>query len=230
MKRLLILTAALSIALSSCNMRPKTAEITDIMGAEDIAAMTPDAVIEDLLAGNARFVANQELQRNGVEQVRLSAEQGQHPQAIVLSCIDARVPVEILFDKGVGDIFVTRVAGNVVSADILGSMEYACGHSTAKVVMILGHTNCGAVHSAVEGASGGNMTGMLAKIHPAISDCKSHGLEGHELEAAVVEQNVLNMIDTVRSESEELAHLEHEGHIKIIGAIFDLSTGLVTLL
>ncbi len=230
MKRLLILTAALSIALCSCNMRPQTAEITDIMGAEDIAAMTPDAVIEDLLAGNARFAANQELQRNGVEQVKLSAEQGQHPQAIVLSCIDARVPVEILFDKGVGDIFVTRVAGNVVSDDILGSMEYACGHSTAKVVMILGHTNCGAVHSAVEGASGGNMTGMLAKIHPAIDDCKSHGLEGHELESAVVEQNVRNMIDIVRTKSEELAHLEHEGRIKIIGAIFDLSTGLVTLL
>ncbi len=232
MKKSFIIASVVCMALCSCNMRPNASneEITDILGAEDIAAMTPDQVIEDLLAGNARFAANRELERNGVEQVRLSAVEGQHPQAIVLSCIDARVPVEILFDKGVGDIFVTRVAGNVVSDDILGSLEYACGHSTAKVVMILGHTNCGAVHSAVSGASGGNMTGMLAKIHPAIDHCRSCGLEGAELESAVVGQNVHNMIDIVRTGSEELAHLEHEGKIKIIGAIFDLSTGLVTIL
>ncbi len=230
MKKLFILTAAISLAVCSCNLRPNNTEITDILSAEDIAAMTPDSVITDLLAGNARFVNNQELQRNGVQQVKLSATEGQHPQAIVLSCIDARVPVEILFDKGVGDIFVTRVAGNVVSDDILGSLEYACGHSTAKVVMILGHTNCGAVHSAVSGATGGNMTDMLAKIHPAIHHCKACGLEGTELESAVVEKNVYNMIDIVRTQSEELAHLEHSGQIKIIGAIFDLSTGTVTLL
>ncbi len=229
MKKLFILTAVLIVAACS-NNRQKNTEIADVMTAEEISAMTPDQVIEDLLAGNARFVAHQELDRNGIEQVKVSAEEGQHPQAIVLSCIDSRVPVELLFDKGLGDIFVTRVAGNVVSGDILGSLEYACGHSTAKVVMVLGHTDCGAVHSAVLGASGGNMTEMLARIHPAIDECKSAGLDGEALEIAVVEENVYNMIDIIRTQSEELAHLEKEGKIKIIGAVFNLETGIVSLL
>ncbi len=232
MKKLFILTLAAGMAAFSCNQRGNSAseEITDVMNAEEIAAKTPDQVITDLLAGNARFAANTELERNGAAQVKESAEIGQHPQAIVLSCIDSRVPVELLFDMGVGDIFVTRVAGNVVSGDILGSLEYACGHSTAKVVMVLGHTDCGAVHSAVSGAEGGNMTGMLAKIHPAIDECRTSGLEGKALEAAVVKENVHNMIDIIRSESEELAHLEKEGRIKIIGALFNLETGVVSLL
>ncbi len=232
MKRLIILTLAASLAACSCNQRGKvvTEEITDVMNAGEIAAMTPDQVIKDLLDGNARFVAHNELERNGVAQVKESAESGQHPQAIVLSCIDSRVPVELLFDMGVGDIFVTRVAGNVVSGDILGSLEYACGHSTAKIVMVLGHTDCGAVHSAVSGAEGGNMTDMLAKIHPAIDECRTAGFEGEALEAAVVEHNVHNMIDIIRSESAELAHLEKEGRIKIIGAVFNLETGVVSLL
>ncbi len=231
MKNLPILAIALCIAVNSCNTQHNSSnkEITQILTAEDVAAMTPDSIIEDLLAGNERFVNHTELERNGITQVKVSAESGQHPQAIVLSCIDSRVPVELLFDKGVGDIFVTRVAGNVVSDDILGSLEYACGHSTAKVVMVLGHSNCGAVHSAVEGANGGNMTDMLAKIHPAVDSCKAMGLEHEALLARVVEHNVHNMIDLIREKSQELAHLEKEGKIAIVGAIFDLETGKVEL-
>ncbi len=232
MRKLLILTIAACMTLCACNSRvnvPKT-EITHVLEASDIEAMTPDNIIEDLLAGNARFVSHQELERNGVAQVKVSADKGQHPQAIILSCIDSRVPVELLFDKGVGDIFVTRVAGNVVSNDILGSMEYACGHSCAKVVMVLGHSDCGAVHAAVSGTEGGNMTEMLAKIHPAVETCKTSGLEGENLETAVVELNVRNMIDIIRSQSEELSHLEKEGKIKIVGAFFDLNTGKVSVL
>ncbi len=237
MRKLCIFTVITVMAASSCynrveNKENKTTveEITEVLSAEQISAMTPGQIIEDLLEGNARFIANRELERNGVAQVKLSAESGQHPQAIILSCIDSRVPVELLFDKGVGDIFVTRVAGNVVSGDILGSLEYACGHSTAKVVVVLGHTDCGAVHAAVSGEQGGNMTEMLARIHPAIEQCKASGAEGKQLEAAVVEQNVHNMMDLIRTQSEELKHLEKEGKIKIVGAIFDLSSGKISLL
>ncbi len=231
---------AMSMTLLSCDancgVKPAVnaesaacAEMTGVMTAEEVAAMTPEQVVEDLLAGNARFVNHQEWKRHGAAQVQASFESGQHPQTIILSCIDSRVPVELLFDKGFGDIFVTRVAGNVVSGDILGSMEYACGHSCAKVVMILGHSDCGAVHAAVSGADGGNMTAMLVKIHAAVDFCKTQGLEGEMLESAVVKQNVHNMMASVRAQSEELAHLEHEGKIKIVGAIFDLSTGKVAL-
>ncbi len=220
---------AMCMALMSCDTKDKEAELADVMTAEEVAAMAPEQIVQDLLAGNARFVEHRELRRHAVAQVRASAEKGQHPQAIVLSCIDSRVPVELLFDKGVGDIFVTRVAGNVISDDILGSMEYACGHSSAKVVMVLGHSDCGAVHAAVSGADGGNMSAMLAKIHPAIDSCRSQGLKDGSLEQAVVLQNVRNMMARVREQSAELAHLEQAGKITIVGAVFDLATGRVTL-
>ena len=158
-----------------------------------------------------------------------SAEDGQHPMAIILSCIDSRVPVEIIFDKGLGDLFVTRVAGNVVSPDILGSMEYACEHSGSKVVVVLGHENCGAVHSACEGVQAGNMTQMLAKIQSAIDSCDTDHVNRHstEFQNQVVYKNVENMVERVRQESDILAEMEHDGEIKIVGAVFNLHTGVV---
>lgn len=234
MKKLLF-TALVALLFAACGgeKKPATedfAEETHILHAEQIAALTPDAVIADLKAGNERFVAHCELHRNGIAQLKESATDGQHPEAIVLSCIDSRVPVELLFDKGVGDIFVTRIAGNVAGGDVLGSMEYACGHSGSKLVVVLGHENCGAVHSAVAGAKGGNMTEMLAKIQPAIDACRAEGLEGSELENAVVERNVRNMVEVVRAGSDELRELEQAGTIRIVGAVFDLHTGKVTFL
>ncbi len=158
-----------------------------------------------------------------------SAEDGQHPLAIVLSCIDSRVPVEMIFDKGVGDLFVSRIAGNVVSEDVLGSMEYACEHSGSKVVIVLGHESCGAVHSACEHVQAGNMTQMLQKIQPAIDSCLNLECDHHssEFENAVVFKNVNIMVDRVRTESEILSHLESEGKIKIVGAVFNLHSGQV---
>ena len=167
-----------------------------------------------------------------LSQLKESSHDGQHPMAIVLSCIDARVPVEIIFDKGVGDLFVTRVAGNVVSGDILGSMEYACGHSGSKVVVVLGHKQCGAVHSACEGAHGGNLTEMLAKINPAIESEKAKGTNLEEVEGQnlVSRQNALNMVEAVRRGSEELREMEAQGKVKIVAAMFDLETGHVEFL
>ena len=203
---------------------------THVLHAQDVEPLSPDSVIALLKEGNAAFVHHKEHKRDAVAQLKESAHDGQHPLAIVLSCIDARVPVEMIFDKGVGDIFVTRIAGNVVSPDVLGSMEYACEHSGSKVVVVMGHKNCGAVHSACEGVKAGNMTQMLSKIEPAISSCKAEGKEEAELENAVVYANVKNMIQAVRSGSAILSELEEEGKVKIVGAVFDLESGEVEFL
>ncbi|MFI3332654.1 MAG: carbonic anhydrase family protein [Rikenellaceae bacterium] len=232
-----IIASTLMLSCVSSSVTTQSVEVQEpmreILHKADVAAMSPDSVLSILKSGNDNFVSGSLQPRDAMAQLTTSAVDGQAPLAIVLSCIDSRVPVEILFDKGVGDLFVTRVAGNVVSGDILGSMEYACEHAGSKVVLVLGHESCGAVHSACEGAEAGNMTAMLAKIKPAIaaagaeSDLDHHSLEFQNL---VVEHNVKLMIDEVRRGSEILSHLEEEGTIKIVGAIFSLTTGEVTLL
>lgn len=200
-----------------------------VLHAQDVDPKTPVEVLEILKEGNRHFVEKHLSNRDAMAQLVESAEDGQHPLAIVLSCIDSRVPVETIFDKGIGDLFVARVAGNVVSPDILGSMEYACEHSGSKVVVVLGHECCGAVHSACEHVDAGNMTQMLAKIQPAIDSCSHSGNDVHSatFENDVVRKNVEIMVGRVRKESEILSHLEHEGKIQVIGAIFNLHTGIV---
>lgn len=202
-----------------------------VLHAEDVDPLSPDSVISILKEGNANFVHQMKHNRDNIAQLKESARDGQHPLAIILSCIDARVPVEMIFDKGVGDVFVTRVAGNVVSPDVLGSLEYACEHSGSKLAVVMGHKSCGAVHSACENVQAGNMTQMLAKIKPAIETTKqmsgNEETEGADFENAVVLQNVKNMVKAVRHGSEILSELENEGKIKIVGAIFSLETGEV---
>lgn len=202
---------------------------THVLHAGDVDPKSPEDVIDILREGNKNFIERHLTDRDAVAQLFESAEDGQHPLAIVLSCIDSRVPVEMIFDKGVGDLFVTRVAGNVVSPDVLGSMEYACEHSGSKVVVVLGHECCGAVHSACEHVQAGNMTQMLEKIQPAIDSCQVLDCDHHssEFENAVVYSNVRIMVDRVRHESEILSHMEGENKIKIVGAVFNLHTGLV---
>jgi len=212
---------------------PVAAEVeTHVLHAQDVEPLSPDSVISLLKEGNAAFVEHHTHNRDAVAQLKESSRDGQHPLAIVLSCIDARVPVEILFDKGVGDIFVTRVAGNVVSGDILGSMEYACEHSGSKVVVVMGHKQCGAVHSACANVQAGNMTDMLAKIQPAIAQLKndSTNIEDGAFQNEVARQNALNMVEASRAGSEILRELEAEGKIKIVAALFDLETGEVEFL
>ncbi len=226
---------ALCALLASCapnqSSQQSTADNvqTHVLHASDIDALTPDAVIDILKQGNSDFVKKQIHNRDAMAQLLESAEDGQHPLAIILSCIDSRVPVEMIFDKGLGDLFVTRVAGNIVNSDILGSMEYACEHSGSKVVVVLGHECCGAVHSACEGVDAGNMTQMLAKIQPAIDSCHVEGCDHHSesFQNEVVYKNVLNMVTNVRGGSDILTTLESEGKIKIVGAVFNLHSGLV---
>ena len=200
----------LAIVVASCvqNQSGESKSVeTHVLQAKDVEVLTPDSVVEILKQGNANFVSKSLSERDAMAQLVESAEVGQHPLAIVLSCIDSRVPVETIFDKGLGDIFVTRVAGNVVSPDVLGSMEYACEHSGSKVVVVLGHESCGAVHSACEGVQAGNMTQMLDKIKPAIdSCCVAGGCDHHsaEFQNKVVFENVKIMVDKVRKNSEIL--------------------------
>lgn len=237
MKRNSFVAACLAALMVSCtggqqanNQNEENDSVeTHILHAQDVDPLTPTQVIDMLKEGNAAFVEHHTHNRDAVAQLKESARDGQHPLAIVLSCIDARVPVEILFDKGVGDIFVTRIAGNVVSGDILGSMEYACEHSGSKVVVVMGHKQCGAVHSACAGVHAGNMTDMLAKIQPSIDQLKndSTNVEDEEFQNNVARQNALNMVEEVRKGSQILSDMEKEGKIAIVAALFDLETGEV---
>lgn len=230
MKKFIIPVLGLLMAMSSCQQKEEKSKSveTHVLTQQDVERRTPDEIIELLKTGNQAFVQKGLHERDYNAQLEESLS-GQHPMAIVLSCIDSRVPVETIFDKGLGDLFVARVAGNIINADILGSMEYACEHSGSKVVVVLGHECCGAVHSACEGVDAGHMTQMLDKIKPAIDSCQKCGIEreSQDFEAGVVRKNVEIMVARVRQESEILHEMEEQGHIKVVGAIFNLHTGLV---
>jgi len=197
-------------------------------------ALTPDKILELLVEGNKRFVANK-LTSPNISGRRDAAVAGQFPKAVILSCLDSRVPVELVFDVGIGDIFVGRVAGNIENVDQLGSMEFATKLAGAKLVVVLGHTSCGAVKGACDGAELGNLTALLAKIRPAADAVKGFKPEERtsanaEFVAKVTEQNVRQTVSDIRKDSPVLAGLERDGKIKIVGAIYDLKTGKVAFL
>lgn len=204
-----------------------------VLTADEQAALTPDEVIKLLKDGNQRFMQNDLTARNHSAQVRNSTME-QFPKAIILSCVDSRVPVEDVFDRGIGDIFVARVAGNFVNEDILGSMEFACKVSGAKLILVLGHEHCGAVKSAIDNVKLGNITAMLSKIKPAVqlaSDYKGEkSSKNDEFVHMVCEQNVENTMNEIRTRSPILKEMEDNGEIKILGAVYDMSTGKVEFL
>jgi carbonic anhydrase len=192
-------------------------------------AMTPAQVIDELKKGNERFRAGKMVRRNYVDEQRASAA-GQYPAAVILGCLDSRVPAEIVFDTGIGDTFIGRVAGNVVNDDLLGSMEFGCAVSGAKVVLVLGHTSCGAVKGAIDDVVLGNLTGLLARVKPAIPATKFDGEKSSKNAAyvdAVARTNVVLGLGEIRRRSPILEDLENKGKIKIAGAMYDLATGMV---
>jgi len=193
-------------------------------------SLTPDSTIDTLKTGNKRFVENNKASRDLNQQVSQTSG-GQYPMAVVLSCIDSRVPAEIVFDQGIGDIFSARLAGNIVNEDVLGSMEYACKVAGSKLVVVMGHTKCGAVTSACKGVELGNITPLLSKIKPAVQAIKSDGSEfsDDEIEAVSIE-NVKKSMEQIRKESPILADMEAEGAIKIVGAQYNVGTGAVDFL
>ena len=202
---------------------------------ETQAAMTPNSAIQLLKEGNERFVNNAMIKRDLLNQVTATAT-GQYPFATILSCIDSRVSAELIFDQGVGDIFSARVAGNIVNEDILGSIEFACKLAGTKLVMVLGHTACGAVKGACDNAKMGNLTTLLHKIRHAVkavsepTDPSMRNSKNIDFVNEVVLQNVHLTIEDTRSLSPILQQMEDNGEIKIIGAIYDIKTGKVSFL
>jgi carbonic anhydrase len=199
------------------------------------AAITPDSAIALLKEGNHRFVENKNADRDLLEQVSDTAS-GQYPFATILSCIDSRVSAELIFDQGVGDIFSARVAGNIVNEDLLGSIEFACKLAGTKVVVILGHTACGAVKGACDDAKLGNLTTLLHKIKPAVAavsepyDNNLRNSRNIDFVNEVALKNVELAIENTRSLSPVLKEMEDNGEIKIIGAMYDIKNGKVTFI
>ena len=200
------------------------------MTQEEQNQLTPDRVVEMLKEGNQRFVSGTLTARDHSRQVRAAAV-GQFPKAIVLSCVDSRVPVEDVFDRGIGDMFVARVAGNFENTDILGSMEFATKVSGAKVVLVLGHYDCGAVKGAIDGVELGNITDMVANIRAAADHLASYeGEKTSKFVRMVTEENVRKTIGDIREGSPILREMEDQGRIKIMGAVYDMASGAVHVL
>jgi len=206
-----------------------TVSLSKSLTKEERDSMTPAQVVEELKKGNGRFRSGTMTSRDYLGQMRSSAP-GQYPAAAVLGCLDSRVPAEIVLDVGIGDTFIGRVAGNVVNDDMLGSMEFACAVSGAKVVLVLGHTACGAIKGTIDDVVLGNLTGLLARIKPAIAATKFDGEKSSKNASfvdAVARTNVVLGVAEIRRRSTILQDLEKKGSIKIVGAMYDLATGAV---
>lgn len=198
---------------------------------ETLDKITPKMALNILKEGNARFLNNLKADKNLLKQVNQTSD-GQFPFAAVLSCIDSRTSAELIFDQGLGDIFSIRIAGNVLNDDILGSMEFACGISKSKIIVVLGHSKCGAVISACSNYTGGYLTGLLNKIKPAI-ELESYtktDRNGNNLQFVnnVSEINVHFTMEQIRKKSPLLRNLEEEGKILIVGGFYDIETGEVS--
>ena len=195
--------------------------------------MTPEAALAELKAGNARFVAGTPMNRDHRADVKTTAS-GQYPFAVVLSCLDSRVPIELVLDQGIGDIFSARLAGNVLEQDVLGSMEFGCKAAGAKLIAVIGHSNCGAVKGAIDNVDLGNLTALLSRIKPAIDmvpgDSASRNSKNLEFVDQVAEANVRLVMRQIRERSPVLAEMLDQGKIGLVGGMYDLSTGKIRFL
>ncbi len=192
-------------------------------------SLTPEKALQDFKDGNIRYNSGNVTKREHTEEIRKATASGQYPKAMVLSCLDSRVTVEDIFDQGIGDVFVGRVAGNFVNTDILGSMEFACKVAGAKLILVMGHQHCGAVKGAIDDVHLGNITSMLANIKPAVT--MSQNFEGEKSSKNepfvkfVAQNNIRNTINQIREKSEILRNMESSGAIKIVGAFYTLRDG-----
>ena len=191
--------------------------------------LTPDEIIALAKRGNVRFRQRDPKDRNRIAEQRASAS-GQYPAAVVLGCVDSRAPAELILDLGIGDIFNARVAGNIANPDILGSMEFACKVSGAKVVLVMGHTSCGAIKGAIDDVQLGNLTGLLAKIKPAVAATTYAGdrsSKNAEFVDAVARRNVELTLADIRANSPILREMENAGAVKFAGSMYNLQTAVV---
>ena len=194
-------------------------------------AITPTMAIEILKEGNKRFVNNLKVNRNLLQQANETSE-GQHPFAVILSCIDSRTSAELIFDQGLGDVFSVRIAGNIINEDILGSMEFGCKVAGSKIIVVLGHTKCGAVKGACDHVEMGNLTALLSKIQPAVYDEKTETENRSSSNGEFVEKvatiNVKRTVNAIMERSPILKEMIENGEIGIVGGTHDITTGLVT--
>lgn len=228
-----LLKQALSISALSVTgfaaLSVPTISFAASLSKEERDVMTPDAVIEHFKQGNLRFLENRPAKHDYLAQKRNSIT-GQYPAAVILSCIDSRAPAEIVLDAGIGETFNARVAGNITNSDILGSMEFACAIAGAKVVLVMGHTRCGAVRGAIDNAELGNLTGLLDAIKPAVDKTEYIGERkgsNYDFVDAVARKNVELTIENIRKNSPVLKKLEDQKKIKIVGSMYHLSGGKV---
>lgn len=194
------------------------------------AAITPAMALELLKQGNQRFVDNLKINRNLLQQANETSD-GQHPFAVILSCIDSRTSAELIFDQGLGDIFSTRIAGNIINEDILGSMEFGCKIAGAKIIVVLGHTKCGAVKGACDHVEMGNLTALLSKIRPAVDDeltvNENRNSSNPEFVEKVSAINVKRTVKSITERSPILGEMLESGQIAIVGGVHDITTGVV---
>jgi carbonic anhydrase len=224
------------LLLAGCKTQSHTQQATQYQGKpvehvltqEGRAKLTPEDILQQFKAGNDHFRNNNLTLRDHSAQIRNSAP-AQYPKAFVLGCVDSRVPVEDIFDQGLGDVFVGRVAGNFVNEDMLGSMEFACKMAGAKLILVLGHQHCGAIKGAIDNVKLGNLTTLLEKIKPAVDMSSDFGEEKTSKNEAYVklvsQNNVKNTINDIRLKSPVLKEMEAKGEIKIQGAFYTLTTG-----
>lgn len=193
-------------------------------------SLTPDSALQLLKDGNKRFMSNLKINRNLLQQANETSD-GQHPFAVILSCIDSRTSAELIFDQGLGDVFSVRIAGNIINEDILGSMEFGCKVAGAKIIVVLGHTRCGAIKGACDHVEMGNLTGLLSKIRPAVDDEQSTKDDRNSSNTEFVEKvasiNVRRTVHSILERSTILKDLIEAGQIGIIGGMHDITSGKV---
>ena len=194
------------------------------------SAISPNKALDLLKEGNKRFVNNLKINRNLLQQANDTSD-GQHPFAVILSCIDSRTSAELIFDQGLGDIFSVRIAGNIVNDDILGSMEFGCKVAGAKIIVVLGHTKCGAVKGACDNVTLGNLTGLIAKIKPAVDQemttTDNRNSSNSNFVENVAELNVSLSVKNILIKSTIIADMVKNEEITIVGGVHDISTGEV---
>lgn len=194
------------------------------------AAITPKMALELLVDGNKRFVNNLKVNRNLLQQANETSD-GQHPFAVILSCIDSRTSAELIFDQGLGDVFSVRIAGNILNEDILGSMEFGCKVAGAKIIVVLGHTKCGAVKGACDHVEMGNLTSLLTKIRPAVDDeletKENRTSSNPQFVENVSTINVKRTVKSIMERSPILKEMIESGQVGIVGGTHDISTGIV---
>jgi carbonic anhydrase len=228
-----VLKSAIGVALTgvlvSSGVGVPNISYADALTKEERDRLTPDQIIEGMKKGNARFRSGKIQKHNYLAQKKASAN-GQYPSTVILSCMDSRAPAEIILDVGIGETFNARVAGNVANSDLIGSLEYACAAAGTKVIVVMGHTGCGAIKGAIDNVQLGNLTGLLAKIRPVVSATNYSGersSKNDDFVNAVSKTNIQQTISEIRKGSELLTSMEKDGQIKIVSAMYYLNGGKV---